>query len=478
VTGVNPADLGVSEAADLLAAGALSAGELVRACLARIGERDGTHSHEGDPASINAWVRVYEERALAAAQQVDDARTGADPLPRLAGIPIGLKDLYAVAGEPLTASSRLLDERPVADCDVWSRLRAQGMILLGHLHTHEFAVGGTTDQTGNPWALERSAGGSSGGSAAALAARMVPAATGSDTAGSLRIPSALCGTSTIKPTRGLVSLRGVVPLATSLDHAGPMARTLQDCAPLLAAMAGPDLGRPASALASVPPAALPALRDEAKPLAGVRLAVSPRARAVALDPDVADGLDAALAHCEALGAVLVELPPPPVSLDIGEDFLDVLYAELLVYHRRFDDRREGYRASLREWVEQAEARDVSAERYVAAQARRRDTTAGFTRWLDEHGASALLEPTVPCVAPLRGDGYDHAGSDYELISLTHVWDWLGSPVAALPAGAGSRSGLPVGVSLIGRAGSDWHLLDVGIQLQSALGVPAPPISLD
>ena len=129
------------------------------------------------------------------------------------------------AGKPLTASSRVLDEVPERDCDAWARLAAEGMVLLGHVHTHEFAAGGTTDQVGNPWALDRSAGGSSGGSAAALAARMVPAATGTDTAGSLRIPSAMCGTSTIKPTRGIVPMRGIVPLCESFDHAGPMAQS-------------------------------------------------------------------------------------------------------------------------------------------------------------------------------------------------------------------------------------------------------------
>ena len=158
----------------------------------------------------------------AARADVSLARGGAAAL---CGIPIGLKDLYGVAGKPLTASSLLLDEVPTESCDVWKRLEAAGMVLLGHTHTHEFAWGGTTDQVGNPWSLDRTAGGSSGGSAAALAARMVPAATGTDTAGSLRIPSALSGTSTIKPTRGLVSLRGVVPLSPGLDHGGPMART-------------------------------------------------------------------------------------------------------------------------------------------------------------------------------------------------------------------------------------------------------------
>src|SRR6185312_3039299 len=163
------------------------------------------------------------------------AARSVEPGGPLAGIPVGLKDLYAVAGKPLTASSRVLDEVPARDCEVWERLRAAGMILLGHLHTHEFAVGGTTDQTGNPWDLTRSPGGSSGGSAAALASGQVPAATGTDTAGSLRIPSACCGTSTIKPTRGLVSLRGIVPLSQTFDTAGPMARTLDDCTLLLEA---------------------------------------------------------------------------------------------------------------------------------------------------------------------------------------------------------------------------------------------------
>jgi hypothetical protein len=163
-----PADLGVLAASALLARRQLSSRELTEACLRRIAERDGTHSHDGDPASVNAWVRVYEEDALGAADRADE-RLAAGDAPALCGIPIGLKDLYAVAGKPLTASSSLLNEVPGRDCDVWARLAAEGMVLLGHLHTHEFAAGGTTDQVGNPVDLTRSAGGSSGGSAAALA---------------------------------------------------------------------------------------------------------------------------------------------------------------------------------------------------------------------------------------------------------------------------------------------------------------------
>jgi aspartyl-tRNA(Asn)/glutamyl-tRNA(Gln) amidotransferase subunit A len=470
----DPADLGVLEAAMLLAERRLSSSELVGACLARIRERDGAHSHDGDPASINAWVRVYEEDALAAAAAADERRrsTGGGA-PALCGIPVGLKDLYAVAGKPVTASSRLLDEVPRASSDVWARLAEAGMVLLGHLHTHEFAVGGTTDQVGSPWALDRSAGGSSGGSGAALAARMVPAATGTDTAGSLRIPSALCGTSTVKPTRGMVSLAGVVPLAVSLDHAGPMARSLDDCALLLRAMAGPDRGRPASWLHAPPPAprALPA---EGGRLDGERIAVSPRVAGVDLDADVAAGFDLALETCRRLGATLVDLPAP-ATLDVGDDFLDALTSELLSYHRRFDARRELYRPSIREWVEEGERRNVSAEAYVAAQARRRELTAAWVDALLVERVSAVVEPTVPVVAPLRGDGYEHAGTDYALISLTHYWDWTGFPVVALPAGIGARSGLPVGVSLIGAPGADWELLALGVALQAGVGLPEPPL---
>ena len=445
------ADLGVGDAAAALRRQELSVRELLDACLTRIRERDGTHSHGGDPGSVNAWVRVYEEDARAAAVHADERLARGDA-PALCGIPIGLKDLYAVAGKPLTASSRVLHEVPAHDCDAWARLAADGMVLLGHVHTHEFAAGGTTDQVGNPWALDRSAGGSSGGSAAALAARTVPAATGTDTAGSLRIPSAMCGTSTIKPTRRLVPIRGIVPLGPTLDHAGPMARTVADCEPLLVALAG------------VPP---PASR---RPLR--RIVVSPRVGD--LDPDVADGLDAALAALtRKLGAEQIAPAPPPVALDLGLEFLDVLCSGMLVYHRRFDDRRDLYRPSIRGFLEYGERRAMTAEEYVAAQGRRIELTHAWLDWLAEHRIDAIVEPTLPIVARPRGHGYDEAFTDQAEISLTHYWNWTGFPVVALPAGIGRRSGLPVSVSLIGPPGADWDLLAAGTALQTELEPPTP-----
>ena len=435
----SPADLGVLEAAVSLRARDTSSVELVSACLARIRERDGEHSFDGSPSTVNAWVRVYEEDALAAAARADALRDRGDAGP-LSGIPIGLKDLYGVAGKELTASSRVLDDVPDRHCAAWARLEAAGMVLLGHLHTHEFAAGGTTDQVGNPHALDRSAGGSSGGSAAALASMTTPAATGTDTAGSLRIPSALCGTATIKPTRGLVPLDGIVPLSPSFDHAGPMARTVADCEPLFAALA-----------ACEPPAYRRPLR---------RVAVSPRI--ADLHPDVAAGFDEALTRLPVVPAPVVD-----VALDLGRTLLDVLTAEMLAYHRRFDDRRPLYRPSVRGFLEYAEQRALRAEERTAAQQRRLQDAATWIEWFDANDLDAIVEPTVPIVARPRGDGYDAPFKDDAEVSLTHYWNWTGFPVVALPAGIG-RGGLPVSVSLVGRPGADWDLLAAGAALQAQL----------
>jgi Asp-tRNA(Asn)/Glu-tRNA(Gln) amidotransferase A subunit family amidase len=284
---------------------------------------------------------------------------------------------------------------------------------------------------------------------------MVPAATGTDTAGSLRIPSALSGTSTIKPTRGLVSLRGVVPLSPGLDHGGPMARTVADCVLLLAGMTGtaPD-------------------RLEPRALEGVRLAISPRIGD--LEPDVAAGFDAAVDACRRLGAEIVEPFPAEPPLAVIDDWGTVLLGDTLPFHRRFDDRRELYRPSLREWVERAEEAAVTLEAYAAAEVKRAETTALWTSRFVAERVTALLEPTEPVVAPVRGSGYDHAGTDIDLIALTHYWNWTGFPVVALPSGVGAATGLPVSVSLIGPAGSDWELLALGIALQEELGVPRAP----
>jgi aspartyl-tRNA(Asn)/glutamyl-tRNA(Gln) amidotransferase subunit A len=456
----------VTELGALLQRRDASAREVAEAHLARIAEVDGPHSFDGSPDAINAWIRVYEERALADAARADERIADGDDGP-LVGVPLGLKDLYGVAGQPLTGSSRVVDLAPDTDSDVAARLFAAGMVLLGHLHTHEFAAGGGTDQVGNPWDLTRGPGGSSGGSGAALASRTTPAATGTDTAGSLRIPSALCGTSTIKPTRGAVSLRGILPLSFSHDHPGPMARTLRDCAPLLHAMVGPDAAPELLALGA----------GGTRPLAGKRLALSPRIPLVEIDPDVADGFDAAVAAVRRLGGTIVDPPPPATDLDVGQLFLEIVATDMLSWHAPLlAERRELYRQSIRDLLEFAEGRAMTAVEYADAQWRRQGSTWAWGDWLQAERIDAVLEPTVPIVAPPRGHGYDAFFTDEGIayIALTHTWDWTGFPVVSLPSGVGRRSGLPVSVSLVGAAGTEAGLLEMGIALQDELGIPEPP----
>jgi aspartyl-tRNA(Asn)/glutamyl-tRNA(Gln) amidotransferase subunit A len=252
----------------------------------------------------------------------------------------------------------------------------------------------------------------------------------------------MCGTAAVKPTRGLVSIRGIVPLAPTLDNAGPMARSVDDCELLLAAMAG-----------VTPP-------RERRPLR--RVAVSPRV--AELDPDVADGFEAALDKLE-----LVSVPPPDVELDLGLALLDLVCTEMLVWHERFEGRRDEYRPSIRGFLEYGDNRRLTAREYVAIQERRTEDTARWVDWFAEHEIDALVEPTVPIVARPRGHGYDEAFTDVAEISLTHYWNWTGFPVVALPSGIGRRSGLPTSVSLIGPPHADWDVVAAGAALQTALG---------
>jgi aspartyl-tRNA(Asn)/glutamyl-tRNA(Gln) amidotransferase subunit A len=464
----DPADLGVLEASSLLRERRLSSSELTEACLARIEERNGgAPSFEGAPDAVNAWVRLYPELAREAARAADE-RLATGEAPALCGVPIGVKDLYGMEGLPLTASSRVLDGNVAsADADVWARLRAQGMVALGHTHTHEFAAGGTTDQVGNPWALDRVVGGSSGGSAAALAAGMIPAALGSDTCGSLRIPSSCCGTSAIKPTHGLLSLDGIIPLAPTLDHPGPMARTIADCAALLSAMAA---GGPPVNPTVPPPAPLGELAlgpsGGPRPLGGLTIALTDRTEAAVLDAAVAAALDAARQACEALGARVVTAPSP--WHQDWDDLSCLLLTDAWAYHAQHAGRAQHYRPAIAEFVEAAQ-NFTNAAAYLAAQERRAAGTAAWEDWFAEGGIDLLLEPTLPIVPYGRGPGYDrgHAGGPGDpMIALTAIWDLTGMPVAALPVT------WEAGISLVAPRGHEVTLVSAAIDLQES-ALPAP-----
>jgi aspartyl-tRNA(Asn)/glutamyl-tRNA(Gln) amidotransferase subunit A len=469
----SPADLGVLQAAEQLRSGQLSAVELTEACLQRIAERNGgPPSYDGAPDAINAWVRLYPEIAGEQARAADERRASEGATtPLLCGIPLAVKDLYGVAGLPLTASSRVL-EGNVADRDAlaYKRLRDQGMVLLGHTHTHEFAAGGTTDQVGNPFALDRVAGGSSGGSAAALAARMTPAALGSDTCGSLRIPSACCGTSAIKPTHGRIPLDGVIPLASSLDHPGPMGRTIVDCAAVLQAMAD---GGAESLPVMPPPQKLPALpltpRPGPRPFEGMTIALTDRPDNAPMEPHVAISLEEATRACERLGARVIEYAAP-WTFD-WDDLSIILLTEVWSYHRHHAELHELYRPAIAEFVEAAQ-NFTKAPPYLDAQQRRAQGTAAWEQWFRDNGVDMVLEPTLPIVPYERGPGYDrgHAGGPGDpMIALTALWDMTGMPVASLPVS------WEIGVSLIAPRGHEAPLVQAAIDLQeSRLGVPDWP----
>ncbi len=464
----DPADLGVMDASSLLRDRALSAVELTEACLARIEERNGgAPTFEGSPDAVNAWVRLYPRLAHESARAADE-RLAAGDAPALCGIPLGLKDLYGMAGLPLTASSRVLEGNVAeADAQVWARLRRQGMVPLGHTHTHEFAAGGTTDQVGNPWALDRVAGGSSGGSAAALAAGMTPAALGSDTCGSLRIPSSCCGTSTLKPTHGLLPLDGIIPLAPTLDHPGPMARSIADCAALLTAMAAG--GSPVNPTVP-PPAALGELAvgpsRGSRPLEGLTIALTDRTDQMPLDAEVAAALDTARQACQRLGARIVSAPAP--WHQDWDDLSCLLLTDVWAYHGQFAQRAGLYRPAIAEFVEVAQ-NFTGAAAYLAAQERRAAGAAAWERWFAEGGIDLVLEPTLPIVPYGRGPGYDrgHAGGPGDpMIALTAIWDLTGMPVAALPVT------WEAGISLIAPRGHDARLASAAIDLQES-ALPAP-----
>jgi aspartyl-tRNA(Asn)/glutamyl-tRNA(Gln) amidotransferase subunit A len=464
----DPADLGVLEAASLLHARALSAAEMTEACLARIEERNGgAPTFEGAPDAVNAWVRLYPELARESARAADE-RLAAGDAPDLCGVPLAIKDLYGMAGLPLTASSRVLEGNvAAADAEMWARLRRQGMVPLGHTHTHEFAAGGTSDQVGNPWALDRVAGGSSGGSAAALAAGMTPAALGSDTCGSLRIPSACCGTSAIKPTHGLLSLDGIIPLAPTLDHPGPMARTIADCAVLLTAMVA---GEPPVNPTVPPPAAVGPLAlgpsGGPRPLAGLTIALTDRVEQTPLDAAVAAALDTARRACEQLGARVVTAVAP--WHQDWDDLSCLLLTDAWAYHAQHASRAQLYRPAIAEFLEVA-ARFTDAAAYLAAQQRRAAGAAAWESWFAQQAIDLVLEPTLPIVPYGRGPGYDrgHAGGPGDpMIAFTALWDLTGMPVAALPVT------WEAGISLIAPRGREGRLIAAAIDLQEG-ALPAP-----
>ena len=446
----DPADLTLVDLLPLLEDRQLSARELLAACLDRV-ER-----HE---PQVKAFVVLTPELARAAAERADADRAAGRPTGPLAGVPVALKDLYLTAGVPTTASSRVLEGHdPGVDAAVWERLRAAGAGLLGKSTLHEFAYGTGSHPPRNPWDLSRTPGGSSGGSGAALAARMVPVATGSDTGGSLRIPAAACGVSSLRPTQGRVSTYGALPLSRSLDTAGPMARRMRDVSLLLRLLAGHDPRDPGSLDEPVPdyPDAPP------EDLAGVRIGTATRWFWDDTDPSVAATCRSALDRLVARGAELVPFDPPADTeelLAFPGAYGGLMGPEVLEQHAEWLAEREHlYGEAFLHRLGQA--RGITPEQHARA---RRDRERWREQWrglVAQHRLDAVAHPTLPEPPPVQPDEGRGTGAS---LRTTRAWSVSGFPALSVPAGLDDR-GLPVGLELAGLPEQEAALVGLGIAL--------------
>lgn len=406
--------------------------------------------------SVHAFIEVTTDlarRQAKDAQKVLDLEGGAAP--PLTGVPVVLKDLFDVRGLTTTAGSRVLaDNVAHRDSVAWQRLQRAGAVLLGKVNTHEFAYGGTTEPTRNPWDHDRMVGGSSGGSAAALAAYTCFGALGTDTAGSVRIPAALCGVTGLKPTRGAVSTRGVVPLSATLDCVGPMARTPADVRVLYDALRSRRAGRTAS-----------------RELSGLRVGVLPAQGTV--EPGVRQAVTAAAAALANQGAAVEEPAGVPRLADGAQVDFTIMAGEAGRYHRHWlETRGPDYSPYVRERLLEAVA--TTAADYLEAVEAGRTMVRAWDRLLEKY--DLLLVNGVPFTAP-------PAYVDKVVVEgVSEDRDWLmcrdlafanvtGHPALAVPAGLADS--LPVGVQLVGGRYAEDLLLSAGQIIFDRLAQPCP-----
>lgn len=473
-----------------LAAKEVSAVELARHYLARIEAR----------ADLNAFIHVDPEATLAQAQAAD-ARLAAGDAGPLAGIPIAHKDVFVTRGWRATAGSKMLDSYVSPfDATVVERLAAAGMVTLGKTNMDEFAMGSSNENSHfgpvkNPWDVERVPGGSSGGSAAAVAADLAPAATGTDTGGSIRQPASFSGITGIKPTYGRVSRYGMIAFASSLDQGGPMARTAEDCALLLSAMAGFDardstslepgrggdaedfgrqLGRPLEGA------------DAARPLAGLRIGLPQEYFGAGLADDVRAAVRAALAELETLGATLVDISLPKTELSIPTYYV-IAPAEASSNLSRFDGVRYGHRAAeyrdLADMYRKTRAEGFGWEvkrrilvgtyvlshgyydaYYLQAQKIRRIIAQDFQNAFGQ--CDVIMGPVAPTVAWKLGEKTDDPLQMYLADIFTLSTSLAGLPGMSVPAGFGAN-GLPVGLQIIGNYFEEARMLQIAHAFQQA-----------
>ncbi len=450
----SPANLSVAEASRLISDGDLSPVELTAAVLERI---------ESIDPQLEAYVSVFYHEALAAARGAEKEIGVSGSRGPLHGIPVAIKDLYDLEGAPTLAGSRVR-EGHVADVDseVVRRLRAAGAVFVGKTVTHEFATGVTSPPTRNPWDLDRVPGGSSGGSGAAVAADLCLAATGTDTAGSIRIPAAANGVVGLKPTFGRVSKRGVVPLAWSLDHAGPLAKSVLDAALMLNAMAGYDPADPCSIDEPVPD-----LTDGIEGgVTGLRIGVARNWFADHVEAYVEEARQEAARVLEDLGATVEEVEVP--HLDTAMEVHSViLSAEASAYHQpMLRSSPELYRRGTRVFLEAGQF--VAATTYLNAQRARELVRRGFRQAFSR--CDALIAPALPTIAGAFGSRKVRVNDVEEDITSSYIRLSVPANLSGLPAlslPCGYHAGLPLGLQILGKPFDERTVLMVGRAYEQA-----------
>ena len=455
--------------------GAFSSVELTRHFLERISRHN---------PRLNAYITVAADRALEAAERADSQRRSGEVGP-LAGIPIAHKDIFCTYGLKTSCGSRMLDSFVAPySATVVERLEQAGVVMLGKTNMDEFAMGSSNETSWygpvkNPWDETRVPGGSSGGSAAAVAAYLCAAATGTDTGGSIRQPAALCGLTGLKPTYGRVSRWGMIAFASSLDQAGPMTRTAEDAALLLQAMAGFDPRDSTSSLEPVPDYRAGLGRD----LAGLRIGLPKEYFGAGLDAGVAASVEAAIAEFRRLGAQIREISLPNSPLSVPTYYV-VAPAECSSNLARFDGVRYGHRCQeprdLLDLYQRSRAEGFGAEvkrrimigtyvlsagyydaYYLKAQRLRHLISDDFRRAFER--VDVILGPTSPTTAFPLGDKADDPVAMYLNDIYTIATNLAGLPGLSLPVA--HSGGLPVGLQLIGDYFQEGRLLNVAHKLQ-------------
>ena len=486
-------ELTVAEIRDGVAAGDFTAVEIAEAFNASVAAAQ---------RALNAFIVATPDAALAAARAIDARRAAGGPLGAMAGVPIGMKDLFATDGVQTTAASHILEGFvPAYESAVSQRLWDAGAGMLGKLNLDQFAMGSSneTSHFGNvvsPWRRQDGGnaalapGGSSGGSAAAIAARLCPAATGTDTGGSIRQPAAFTGIAGIKPTYGRCSRWGIVAFASSLDQAGPMARTVRDCAIMLGAMAGFD---PKDSTSLDLP--VPAWEAQLSPdMAGKRLGIPREYRMDGMDADVAASWDQGIAWLRDAGAAIVDISLPHTKYALPAYYI-IAPAEASSNLARYDGVRYGLRdlpsgAGLQDMYAATRAAGFGAEvkrrvligtyvlsagYYDAYYTQAQKVRTLIARDFEDAWASCdlILAPTAPSAAFALGEKSDDPLAMYLNDVFSVPASLAGLPAMSVPAGL-NREGLPLGLQLIGRPFDEQGVLDAGLAIESRAGFVARP----